>query len=758
VGPIDVDKTPPVLTGAPTEEPNAAGWYRGDVTIRWTASDALSGLDGTPPADSTIGDEGTHRTATETGRDLAGNATSTTTAPVRIDRTPPTTHVSDVSGWRNGSVTVDLGPADNLSGVATTSYRLDDEPAVDGTSLAIESEGVHTLRVWSEDVAGNVEAQQTFEVRIDKTAPGISHTQDPDANVHGWNRADVTVTFTCSDSGSGIASCTAPQTVGEGASRKVQGVAVDEAGNSAVDEAIVNVDKTAPTVTGSLNAAPNANGWFRADVTATFTCDDQAGLSGILWCPAPRTVGEGRDQSVGGTATDAADNVSDPFTIAGIDVDKTDPTLSGAVTAAPNAQGWYRGDVTVHWAAGDALSGLDGSVPADTVVTGEGDDLSATRSVSDLAGNSVSRTVDGIKIDRHAPATQAQAASGWQRTDVTVVLTASDNLSGVDATRYRVDGGAVQTGTTVSVSAEGSHDVTYWSADRAGNVETASTVTVLVDKSDPTITGAATTQPNANGWYRTPPTVAFQCADAVSGLATCQPDAVLSAQGANSVTGTAVDNAGNRASITVSGIKVDTVSPVVGVGGVVDGAVYTLGSVPTVTTSVTDATSGPAGAATYTRTGGQPNGVGTFVVTAAASDKAGNTGTRTVTYRVVYGFGTTLFQQPVNDTAHQTGLSTSVFNAGQSIPFKFQLTNSAGQVVQTSSAPTWLTPVKGSATTAAVNESAYTAPETVGGTYTWDGSKYQYNWKTEKSQAGSYWRVGVTLDDGQTYYVNIALR
>ncbi len=28
----------------------------------------------------------------------------------------------------------------------------------------------------------------------------------------------------------------------------------------------------------------------------------------------------------------------------------------------------------------------------------------------------------------------------------------------------------------------------------------------------------------------------------------------------------------------------------------------------------------------------------------------------------------------------------------------------------------------------------------------------------DKSQAGSYLRVGVTLDDGKTYFVNIALR
>ena len=183
-----------------------------------------------------------------------------------------------------------------------------------------------------------------------------------------------------------------------------------------------------------------------------------------------------------------------------------------------------------------------------------------------------------------------------------------------------------------------------------------------------------------------------------------------------------------------------------------------MGAVPTATAFATDATSGLAAPATGVRTGGTANGVGTFTYTASATDKAGNVGTATVTYTVVYGYGTTLFLQPVNDTAHQTGLATSVFNAGQTIPMKFQLRNASGAVIQSGTAPKWLNPVKGSTTTAAVNESAYTAAETVGGTYAWDGTQYQYNWKTDKTQGGSYWRVGVTLDDGQTYYVNIALR
>jgi hypothetical protein len=759
VGPINIDETAPTLTGAPTTAPNAAGWYNGDVTIKWAAADALSGIDGPAPADTTITSEGVGRTASASVSDLAGNTTSATSAPVKIDRTAPSTTVSDVSDWSNSAVTVKLTADDNLSGVAVTHYQLDGAPIADGNSVTIDTEGVHTLQVWSVDVAGNVEPQKNVEVKIDKTAPAISHTQAPAANSHSWNNSDVTVTFTCTDGGSGIASCTTPQTVTtQGQNQPVEGMAVDNAGNSATDPATVSIDKTKPTVTGSLSVTANGNGWFNAGVTATFTCADQDGLSGILSCPAAKTLGEGANQSAGGTATDAAGNVSDPFTISGINVDETAPTLTGAATTSPNGKGWYQGDVTVKWTAADALSGLQGAAPADSTITGEGDSLSAGSSVSDNAGNVTATTIGGIKIDRHDPSTTATAPTGWQNHDVTVTLSATDNLSGVAGTYYTVDGGATQSGTTLTVTSEGTHQVSYWSVDNAGNTETAAAVTVLVDKSAPTIAGAATTSPNANGWYKAPVTVHFACSDGLSGLASCQPDATVSAQGANSVTGTAVDNAGNSASTTVSGIKVDTAAPTVTIGGVTAGAKYTIGAVPVASASATDGASGLAGPASGVLTGGTANGVGTFTYTATATDKAGNVGTASVTYTVVYGYGATLFLQPVNDTAHQTGLSTSVFKAGQTIPMKFQLKTASGQVIPAGSAPNWLTPVKGSSMAAAVNESAYATSGDSGSAYRWDGSQYSYNWNTSGSQAGSYWRVGVALDDGQTYYVNIGLR
>ena len=36
--------------------------------------------------------------------------------------------------------------------------------------------------------------------------------------------------------------------------------------------------------------------------------------------------------------------------------------------------------------------------------------------------------------------------------------------------------------------------------------------------------------------------------------------------------------------------------------------------------------------------------------------------------------------------------------------------------------------------------------------------QYVFNWSTKGLTPGYYYRIGVKLDDGQTYYVNIGLR
>ena len=108
------------------------------------------------------------------------------------------------------------------------------------------------------DNAGNAASSATVGgINIDKTAPVISGSRDPEANANGWNNTDVTVSFTCADSGSvqsGIATDTvAGDTLtSEGAGQSVtnSGACVDNAGNAASSATVggINIDKTRPQI------------------------------------------------------------------------------------------------------------------------------------------------------------------------------------------------------------------------------------------------------------------------------------------------------------------------------------------------------------------------------------------------------------------------------------------------------------------------------------------------------------------------------
>ena len=552
---VNVDTTAPVLTGS-----FSSGWHTGDVTVAWTCTDALSGPSG-QPADTTVTGEGDNLSATATCTDKAGNTTTKTVSGIQIDRTAPTTGISGTSNnWVNGAATVSLTATDNMSGVASTKYTVDGGSTQTGTSLTLSTEGDHTLTFYSTDNAGNVEAVQTAHVKIDMTAPTISHAFTPLSYADGaWTNQDVTVTFTCADQGgSGVASCTDPITRSAEGSYTVTGTATDGAANSATDSASVRIDKTAPTITATAGGTKNAAGWYKDDVTVTYSASDNTDGSGIAGSPAADVLHEGANQSASATVTDAAGNRSTAG-VTGINVDTTDPVLTGSFSS-----GWHTGDVTVNWTCTDELSGPTAQ-PADGIVTGEGENLSATATCTDRAGNSTTKTVSGIQIDRIAPATvisvSGESHNGWYQAGIELDVTASDNLSGVDKTYYSVDGGTAQLySAAVSIAADGVHTFTYWSTDKAGNVEdkAGNSVTLKIDKTAPTLTGAFT-----GGWHTSDVTVNWTCSDATSGIdGTCPADSTVTGEGDNLTAAASLsDVAGNSTNKTVDGIKIDRTDP-----------------------------------------------------------------------------------------------------------------------------------------------------------------------------------------------------
>ena len=391
----------------------------------------------------------------------------------------------------------------------------------------------------------------------DNVPPVITTSVAPPPNANGWNNANVTVTFMCSDAGSGIATCPPAVTVStEGANQVVSGTAVDKAGNRASASVTLNIDQTNPTITVSLMPAPNANGVSTGPVTAHFTCADSG--SGLATCPVDQVVSSpGANQTVTGTATDRAGNAasvtSAPFTS-----QIGTPTLTILLSPPPTGSGWHDTPVTAHFTCTESGLPLAGC-PADRVVATEGANQTVTGSVTDAAGQTALVTSDPFSIDLSLPTitvalTPGPNANGWRTGPVTAHFTCADTLSGV-----------VGCPPDQVVSAEGTAlTVTGTVADLAGNSASVVSAPFNIDRTPPTIDVALSSSlPPTNGWYRAPVAVHFTCSDGGSGVATCPPDQQLSAEGAGQpVNGTAIDAAGNSASAAAS-VSIDRTPPTV---------------------------------------------------------------------------------------------------------------------------------------------------------------------------------------------------
>jgi predicted extracellular nuclease len=244
----------------------------------------------------------------------------------------------------------------------------------------------------------NKTASGSFHVKVaDTIAPFVtaSATVNGAAYTPGrFTNQVVVVSFACTDSGSGVATFTAPISLSaEGINQSVSGSCTDNAGNIATATfSGINIDRTPPNPPEiSLTPAPNAAGWNNTSVVASFVANGDAGgvPSGIAGCTAPLILtAETAATAVTGNCIDVAGNTG-PSASTTVKIDKTAPAVS--VLGVSNGAIYLLGAAPApSCSSSDALSGL--AVPATLNVTGGSPNHTGTftatcSGATDVAGN-----------------------------------------------------------------------------------------------------------------------------------------------------------------------------------------------------------------------------------------------------------------------------------------------------------------------------------------------------------------------------------
>jgi hypothetical protein len=264
--------------------------------------------------------------------------------------------------------------------------------------------------------------------------------------------------------------------------------------------------------------------------------------------------------------------------------------------------------------------------------------------------------------DKTAPVTRAAVSGtptgGWYTGPVTVTLTAEDEDggSGVARTEYQVDDATTWTAYTdpIPVTGDGTHEVRFRSADKAGNIEEAKTATIGIDTTAP-LTIASFAPANDNGWHAGSIPVTLSAGDAGSGVATLEwsldggawtpytEPVDISGDGGHELLYRATDAAGNVETLKSAVVRIDGTKPTLLVAGLADGQLYGDSQDVRVTFEAVDPTSGIE--ATVGTLDGQPYATGTLQalyeltlglheLKVTATDRAGNETTSTVRFFV----------------------------------------------------------------------------------------------------------------------------
>ena len=270
------------------------------------------------------------------------------------------------------------------------------------------------------------------------------------------------------------------------------GIAVDKAGNQGTANVAVNVQDI-PTlrVVASVSPQPNAAGWNNSPVTVTYTCS--GGLPPVI-CPAPEVIAaDGSNLISTGTATDAFGDTATAS--ATVNLDQTPPLVS--ITSPADGSINPSTNVFLTGLESDGLSGVasvtcNGS-PGNVVggnfncyVTMTLSPLSITVVVSDVAGNSASSLIRVTLQGPKMKITSPQPEELFASNSITVTGTVDDPNAAINVNgTAAVNDGGTFTADHV-VLREGNNLISATGISAQGAAGT-DNLTVILDTTPPTI-------------------------------------------------------------------------------------------------------------------------------------------------------------------------------------------------------------------------------------------------------------------------------
>ncbi|MFC5450939.1 OmpL47-type beta-barrel domain-containing protein [Paenibacillus aestuarii] len=132
-------------------------------------------------------------------------------AATPADSTPPVTTASisgtpNNQGWFNQDPTVTLTATDDQAGAVVTQYAINsDTVRTYDAPVTISTEGTNVVRYFSTDAAGNAEAAQSLELKLDVTSPVVTLTQSGGPVADVADTANLAFELASTDAVSGVA-------------------------------------------------------------------------------------------------------------------------------------------------------------------------------------------------------------------------------------------------------------------------------------------------------------------------------------------------------------------------------------------------------------------------------------------------------------------------------------------------------------------------------------------------------------------------